>query len=146
MDYTVDSFVSKMMKAVVCISILMMAGGAAFFRSSFAIGFALGIAMSLALNLVKIQWLKYCVNRAVTMETAKAGAFISANYILRYALTGLVLAAAHFLPVVDMFGTAVGLLAMPFSNYAVHFINRRSKPVEEQTLGETETAEEEPLA
>ena len=133
MDYTVDSFVSKMIKAVICISILMMAGGAAFFRSSFAIGFGLGVGMSMALNIVKILWLKRCVNRAVGMETASAGAYISINYILRYVLTGLVLVAAHFLPIVDMFGAAIGLLSMPFANYVVHFFNRRNKPDDAQT-------------
>jgi len=148
MDYTVDGYVSKMMKAMVCISVLMMAGGAAFFRSHFAIGFALGVAMSMALNLVKIEWLKRCVNRAAKMDTAKAGAFISANYIMRYVLTGLVLVAAHFLPVVDMFGAAIGLLSLPFANYVVNFASRRNRP-DETPLSSPETTqptEEEPQA
>jgi len=110
----------------------MMVGGAAFFRSSLAIGFALGIGMSMALNLVKIKWLKHCVNRAVNMEAARAAAYISVNYILRYALTGLVLVAAYFLPIVDMFGAAIGLLSMPFANYVVHFIKRRGGTSETQ--------------
>jgi len=145
MDYTVDSFVSKMMKAVICISVLMIISGAAFFRSSLAVGFALGIGISMALNLVKILWLKRCVNRAVNMETAAAGAYISINYVLRYVLTGLVLVAAHFLPVVDMFGAAIGLLSMPFANYAVHFLNRNNKPDDTQAPDSHEM-EEEPQA
>jgi len=128
MDYTVDSFVSKMMKAVIFISILMMVGGAAVLRSSYAVGFALGVGMTMVLNLVKIVWLKYCVTRAVSMETGAGGAFISIHYILRFVLTGLVIVAAHFLPVVDMFGAAVGLLSLPFSNYAVHFFTGRRNP------------------
>jgi len=153
MDYTVDSYVSRMMKAVIFISVLMMAGGAAFFRSSFAVGFALGIGISMVLNLVKIKSLQFCVNRAVRMDTARAGAFISASYILRYVLTGLVIVAAHFLPVVDMFGAAIGLLSLPFANYVVHFINRRNKPGEAQAHDEpakppeiTEPTAEEPQA
>jgi len=134
MDYTVDSFVSKMMKAVIFISILMIAGGIAFFRSYLAIGFALGVGMSMVLNLVKIKWLKYCVTRAVSMESARGGAFISIHYILRFILTGLVLTAAHFLPVVDMFGAAVGLLSMPFANYVVHFFNRNNSTDDTQTF------------
>jgi len=142
MDYTVDSFVSKMMKAVICISALMMAGGVAVFRSSLAVGFALGIGMSMALNLVKIVWLKRCVTRAVNMETARAGAYISINYILRFVLTGVVLVAAHFLPVVDMFGAALGLLSMPFANYAVHFLVRGKKSSEPDVSDETSIEEE----
>ena len=128
MDYTVDSFVAKMIKAIACIAILMMAAGAVFFRSYHAIGFALGVGMSLILNIGKVVWLKHCVNRATNMEPGAAGAYISINYLMRFVLTGLVLVAAHFLPVVDMFGAAVGLLSMPFANYAVHFLNRNNTP------------------
>ena len=131
MDYTVDSFVSKMVKAIFCIAVLMIAAGAAFFRSYYAVGFGLGVGMSLALNISKITWLKYCVNRAANMAPGAAGAYISIHYILRYILTGLVLAAAHFLPVVSMFGAAIGLLSMPFGNYAVHFLNRNNAPTED---------------
>jgi len=127
MDYTVDSFVGKMIKAVICISIVMMASGALFFRSSYAIGFTIGVGMSMVLNLIKIKWLEHCVKRATTMEQGSATAYISINYLLRYVLTGAVLAAAHFLPFADMFGAAIGLLAMPFSNYVVHFFKRRGE-------------------
>ena len=124
MDYTVDSFVRNMIKSVIIISILMMAGGAVFFRSYFAVGFALGIGMTMVLNVVKIKWLAYCVTQATSMETNRGGAFVSIHYLLRFALTGLVVTAAHFLPVVDMFGAVIGLLALPFSNYVVHFFKR----------------------
>jgi len=138
MDYTVDGFVSKMIKAIIGISVLMIIGGVAFFRSSLAIGFALGIIMSLALNITKVLWLRYSVNRAVNMESGTVGAYISIHYVLRYVLTGLVLVAAHFLPVVDMFGAVLGLLAMPFANYVVHFLNRKNKV---QTPDEIENKE-----
>ena len=138
MDYTVDSFVSKMIKAIIFIAILMMAGGIAFFRSYYAIGFALGVGMSLALNIGKVMWLKYCVNRATTMEPGAAGAYISIHYVLRYILTGLVLVAAHFLPVVSMFGAVVGLLSMPFANYVVHFVKKRGGQVEEVASDDVE--------
>ena len=128
MDYTVDSFVYKMIKAMTCISVLMMVAGIGIFRSYLAIGFALGVGLSLVLNIVKVLWLKYAVNRAVNMQSSAAGIFISANYIIRFLLTGLVLVAAHFLPVVDMFGAVIGLLAMPFANYVVHFLNRKNTP------------------
>jgi len=131
MEYTVDSFISKMIKAIVCIAVLMMAGGVAFFRSNYAIDFGLGVGMSLVLNVGKVVWLKHCVNRSTTMQPGAAGAYISIHYILRYILTGLVLAAAHFLPMVSMFGAAVGLLSMPFANYVVHFFNRKSVQVDE---------------
>ena len=133
MDYTVDSFVNKMLKAIICIAFLMMVSGAVLFRSYYAIGFALGVGMSLALNVGKVLWLKYAVNRATVMEPGAAGAYISIHYVLRYILTGLVLVAAHFLPVVSMFGAAIGLLSMPFANYAVHFINRGNKQDDLQT-------------
>ena len=142
MDYTVDSFVSKMIKAIACIAVLMMVGGVAFFRSYYAIGFALGVGASLALNIIKIIWLKHCVNRATAMEPGAAGAYIGVNYLLRFILTGLVLTATHFLPVVNMFGAVVGLLSLPFANYAVHFFNRGKKPEAMQTSASDDSVNE----
>jgi len=146
MDYTVDSFVNKMFKAVIGISVIMMVAGIAIFRSYFGIQFAIGVGVAMVLNLVKIKWLKYCVTQAVSMETARGGAFIGIHYILRFVLTGLVLAATHFLPFVDMFGAVVGLLAMPFANYAVHFfsISRNKTATDEETP--KNDMEEEPLS
>ena len=125
MDFTVDSYTSKMIKAITIISVLMMVIGAAFFRSSLAIGFVIGVAMSMGLNIVKALWLRHSVSRAVNMEQAAGTAYIAVMHVLRFVATGLVLVAAHFLPFTDMFGAAVGLLSMPFANYAVNFLGRR---------------------
>ena len=126
MDYTADSFIKKLIKAVILVSILMMVGSIAFFRSFYAIGFVLGIGISLGLNIIKILWLRHSANRAVNMTPGAGGAFIAIQYLLRFGLTGLVLAATHFLPVVDMFGAILGILAMPFANHAISFFNRGS--------------------
>ena len=138
MDYTVDSFVSKMIRAVICISVLMMVGGAVAFRSSFAVAFALGVAMTMILNVVKIIWLRYCVTRAVNMESTGGTAFIGIHYILRFILTGFVLVAAHFIPFVDMFGAVVGLLSLPFANYVVHFFTGRGGTSDVQVPGDSD--------
>lgn len=144
MDYTVDSFVRKMVRAVICISVLMMVGGVVAFRSSFAVAFALGVGMTMILNVVKIIWLRYCVTRAVSMASGSGTAFIGIHYILRFVLTGLVLVAAHFIPFTDMFGAVVGLLSLPFANYVVHFFTRRGGPSDTQLPDDSENIEEEP--
>ena len=127
MEYTVDSFVGRMIKAIAIISAIMMVGGTLLFHltnTGNTIGFVLGVAMSMALNMVKVIWLRHSVKRAVSMEQNTGGSYIGFQYILRFVATGLVLTASHFLPVVDMFGAAIGLLSMPFANYAVNFIGK----------------------
>ena len=126
MDYTVDSYVSKMIVAMTVIAVIMMVAGAVIFRSAFAVRFAVGVGMSLGLNIGKVIWLRRSVTRAVNMEQSAGTAYISVQYVLRFMATGLVLVAAHFLPVADMFGAAIGLLSMPFANYVVHFIGKRN--------------------
>ena len=127
MEYTVDSFVGRMIKAIAIISVIMMIGGVLLFyftNSGNAIGFVLGVTMSMALNIVKVIWLRHSVKRAISMEKNTGGSYIGIQYILRFVATGLVLTAAHFLPVADMFGAAVGLLSMPLANYAINFIGK----------------------
>jgi len=114
---------------------LMMAASVFFIRSFSAIGFVLGICIALALNIVKVLWLRHSVTRATNEDQPLTSAYIGFQSLLRFAVTGLVIAAVHFLPFVDILGAIVGLLALPFANHVVHFFsgNYRVKNISDIT-------------
>ena len=127
MGPTVDKYVSKMIFVVIVISAIIMIGGAVLLQSSYILGFSLGVALAALLNIAKILSLAFTVRRATNMEPQLASSFTSAMYLLRFLLTGVVLVLAHFLPVVDLFGAALGLLSMPFATYSINFFIRRDE-------------------
>ena len=121
MDVSLDKYAGKMIIIILCVSALMMAGGAIFMRSFYSVGFALGVGVAAGLNIVKVILLKFTVKRVINMESAMASSFTGSMYMARFLLTGLVLVAAHFLPVVDLFGAAIGMLSLPIASYAIKF-------------------------
>ena len=127
MDQSLDRYAGKMIIVVIVASVLIAIVGAVFLQPYYVLGFILGVALSAGLNIFKIWCLKFTVKRATTMEGASASAFTSAMGLLRLVLTGLVLVAAHFLPVVNLFGAAVGLLSMPIAAYSINFFVRRDE-------------------
>ena len=143
MDYTAHSFVDKLIKATICVAILMMIAFVVFFRSFYAVGFVLGVGVALALNIAKIVLLKNSVDRATNMEQKAAGAYIGLQSLFRLALTVLVVTAVHFLPVVEVLGAIIGLLALPFANHVVHFTNGKYKPIDSSTGSQEENHQEE---
>ena len=125
MDSALEKYAGKMIFIILCVSALMIVGVVVFLRSSQAIGFALGIVMAAGLNIVKVILLKYTVNRVTNMESGAASGFTGVSYIIRFILTGLTLVAGHFLPVVELLGVALGLLAMPIATYCLNFYIKR---------------------
>jgi hypothetical protein len=109
------SFAAKRMVFVVgALSLLLMAGGALYFRSlGRALPFALGVLMSTALNLSRIYLLERTARKAAEIDASDAGKrYAQLQYLSRYMLTGAVLAAAALIPFVDLWGAIGGVLAL----------------------------------
>ena len=140
MGPTVDKYAGKMIVVVIIASAIIIIVGAVFLQPSYILGFSLGVALAALLNIAKILSLAFTVRRATNMEPSLASSFTSAMYLLRFLLTGAVLVLAHFLPVVDLFGAAVGLLTMPVATYSINFFIRRDER-NRAAIGNTEEEE-----
>ena len=138
MDTSIAKYASKMIIVIVCASAVMMAAGFIFLRPYYAVGFALGVGVVCILNIVKVYMLRFTVGRVVGMETSAASGFTGVMYLARFLLTGLVLVGAHFLPRVDLFGAAIGLLAMPIASYAINFFVKRDEKNRAAAIAEDE--------
>ena len=107
----------KMIFTVSILLLVIFAASFAYFRSLSFFPFALGALSGVSLNVFKIIMLDRVVDKAIQMEEKKAGNYIMIQYLLRFVLTGLVLVASHFIPFIELWGTAVGVLTMPIAAF-----------------------------
>jgi len=108
------SAIAERMILVVCVSLLVLiAASLAYFRSLEFLPFSLGALLGAATNVSKIIMLERAVDKAVGMETKRAENYLRIQYLLRYVITGVVLAASILVPFLNIWGAALGILTMP---------------------------------
>jgi len=130
MEFTIDAMANKMILIIVCLSALVVAGGAVFFYVSTAfytneaVPFGVGVLAAMGLNITKVIWLKSTINTTVDMNTPKAARyFYQFQYFLRLLLTAAVLLAAALLPdnVINLIGVVAGILTFPVTMRLMQF-------------------------
>ena len=130
MEFTMDAVANKMILLIICLSALVMVGGAVFFHfhPSFyingAVPFAVGVAMATVVNVVKVIWLKKTITKTVDMETPKAAKlFFQLQYFLRIVFTGVVLLIAALAPdsIVNLLGVIIGIFTYPVAMHLIRF-------------------------
>jgi len=130
MEFTMDAVANKMILLIICLSALVMVGGAVFFHfhPSFyingAIPFAVGVAMAMVVNVTKVFWLKKTINKTVDMDAPKsAKLFFQLQYFLRIVFTGVVLLIAALVPdhIVNLLGVIIGILTFPIAMRLMQF-------------------------
>jgi len=116
---------SKKMMTVVCISLLLLvAGSAAYYRSSAFLPFALGAALGAGASALKIKLLQNAVEKAVNMEKDRAESHLRLQHLLRFLLTGVVLLCAALVPFISLWGAAAGVLTQQIATYSARFFMR----------------------
>ena len=117
----------KMIYVMCGLALLVLIAGVVYHGgndSARILPYVLGIALGVGLNLAKIVMLEHAVQKAVSLESKAAKNAVSINYLLRFVLTGAVLAAAVFIPFIDLWGTIFGVLTMNLAVYALKFITK----------------------
>jgi len=124
MESTLSKYASKMTLVIACTSLFMIVGGFIFLQHPLTLEFGFGVLLACGLNIAKVLLLKHAVDKVSNMEHG-VSAYTGGMYMLRFLLTGAVLVVAYYLsgnePYVVFFGTALGLLTMPVSSYALKF-------------------------
>ena len=117
----------RMIIVIIAAALLIMAAGIIFASTSDSISplaFCIGVAFSASWNVLKTLWLKKTVEVAVHMETEAASAYIRGQYFLRFFVTGVIIALAHFIPFIDLWGAICGILTMPVAAHSLQFFIR----------------------
>ena len=129
MEFSIDTVATKMIAAIIGLSVLIMAGGAVFFYTNEgavgeAIPFAVGVFLAMLLNIAKVILLKRAVTTAVDMDNAsRAGRHMQFQYFLRFALTIGMLLVAAFSPdnIINLVGAVIGLFTFPIALRLMRF-------------------------
>ena len=105
--------------AFVCILISVL-----YYRSMKFLPFLFGVLLGSSLSILKVFLLEHTVNKALTMEKTRAGAYVSIQYILRFLLTGIVLYFGAVVPQVSLWGVAAGILSFQLAAYNLKFTSK----------------------
>jgi len=113
----------RMIQAIGIAALVMMAGGAAFYRSFEAFPFALGVFLTSTLNAAKILMLERTVKKAINMEDPKSGKnYVRIQFLLRYILTAAILVAAGLTPFISVWGALFGIFTLQISVIVVRIM------------------------
>ena len=90
--------------------------------------FWIGMVAGTACSIVKIYMLDATIEKALQMDKKQASLYTNLQYILRYTLTGLVLAiVAITLSPVGILGAGLGLFTMKLAVFMYQFQENRKK-------------------
>jgi len=116
----------RMVLLIMAASLVIMACGAAYYRSPLTFPFALGVAMTGALNCWKVIMLERTVHKSLD-KGGGAKAYAGGQYLLRFALTGVVLYIAATQDFISLWGAAAGIFTLQIAAYSLKFFIDRDE-------------------
>ena len=118
-----------MIVVMVISAAVMMAGGAAFFRSISALYFATGVALMCAVNIAKIFLIRRAIRLTLEHENSKDGKNVARlQYLLRFAFTGVVFLVVILITrqtgdFAAILGGLIGVLTLLIGTMSLKFMN-----------------------
>ena len=120
--------VRKMIMVMLVSALVMVICGTIasfYFEVLRPVPFAFGVLLTTGLNIIKTVWLERSIDRAMAIgDDTAATNHIRIHALLRFALTGLVLALAVFVPFIDLWGAVAGIFTYHPAKYALYFITK----------------------
>ena len=117
------SKMAKWMILMICAAAIgLIIIGTAIYRSIDALYFAIGVILTSSLNVGKVWLLERTVQKTLEMDDPASGKnYVRINFLLRYILTGIVLAAAGLVsvyvdpPFINIWGAIAGIFTLQIS-------------------------------
>ena len=101
-------------------ALVLIAGSAVFYRSLLFLPFALGVFLTCALNCLKVVMLERAVEKAMDKGSGAKG-YMGLQYLLRFLLTGIVLALAATQDFISLWGAIAGIFTFPVAALSLKF-------------------------
>jgi len=118
-DMKLSRTTKNIMFMICAAALVIIVGGAIFYRSIEALYFAFGVILTSALNVLKIYMLERTVNRTLDMDDKETGSnFVRLQYLVRYFLTGAVLLGVGLIwlyvepPFINIWGAVLGVFTL----------------------------------
>ena len=126
----------KMLIAIVVIALAGILVSLIYYRSLDVLPFLFGTLLGTAFSVAKVFLLDHTVDKALAMESAKAGGYVTGQHILRMVLSAAALLIGALVPGISIWGAALGILAFQFALYAVRLTgNYKMQPDENKQEG-----------
>ena len=110
-------------------ALVMIAGGAAFYRSLKAFNFALGVILPSLLNVLKVFLLERTARKTLDITDPSRGkVYIQVQYLLRFVLSAAVLVVAAVVPFIDVMGAVFGIFTLQISVLIVRSMKFPEEP------------------
>ena len=110
--------------AMIAFSLIIYIVG--LFITQSKISWTVGIAFGLIFSLLKFKLMERTISKSLTLPPAKAKNYMNGQYMLRYALTAIVLIVAALEPTISLVGVFFGLYSMKISAYMHLFVDKRN--------------------
>lgn len=115
----------KMILAVAVLAAIICLGGLVFYlladRSIEALYFANGVVLAAALNVLKLILLERMVKKLGASAESYKIHKVYLQFILRFALTAVILLIGVFVPFISLVGIVAGIFTLPLSGLAMKF-------------------------
>lgn len=115
----------KMMVSIGALSLLAMGAGVVYYRSFDCLPFLAGTLLGALTSVLKVILLAKGIDKALTMEQARATAYIYGQHVLRLVLTAAALVAAALIPWLSLWGAVVGVLTYQISLYILNIFMKK---------------------
>lgn len=93
-----------------------------YYRSWDFLPFLLGAVLGGAVSIGKILLLERAVDKALGMEKASAGKYVSLQHLLRLGLSAAALLLGALIPQINLWGVVAGVLAFQISVYLIKWM------------------------
>ncbi len=79
------------------------------------IGFILGVLLGGVYSIINFKIIQFTLEKAMKMPPSKSQKYVQTRYFLRYLFTGVVIYLAIIIPIFNIIGVILGLVAIKFS-------------------------------
>ena len=107
----------RMIIIIIGITILCILASVVYYRSLDFLPFLYGVLLGSAVSIAKVLLLERAVNKALTMEKKRAGAYVSMQHLFRLLISGIALALGAIIPQIHLWGVVAGILAFHVAIY-----------------------------
>ena len=107
------------------------------------LSWGLGCLLGGVFTIIRLKMMEISVEKSVHMDENKAVRYARAQYIVRYLLSGVVLAAAALVPWIDPISTVLAMLMLKLATYVQGILDKKYRPEEDYPIVEWEEEEDE---
>ncbi len=106
--------------AVLCVVVFIVG---CFFTDPLSWG--MGVLVGGGFTIIRLKWMDYSVEKAVTGDPSKASGYMTRSYFARYLATALVLVATAKVPWISLYSAMISMFMLKIATFAQGFFEKK---------------------